>query len=105
MKTTIILIVCVLLAVLAAALLAVSYHRVVVVEAISGTPIPGAYISLERPSGAVVEVGQTGTDGKLAFWSAPLPLPRTICASSTFHPPACVSAIRLTTARIELAVP
>ena len=105
MKITLILIVCALLAVLAVTVLAVLYHRVVVVEAIGGTPIPGAYVRLERSSGEVEEVGQTGADGKLAFWTAPLPLPRTICASATFYPPACASAINLRTIRIELAVP
>jgi hypothetical protein len=94
-----------LLAAVMAAFLAISYHRVVVVEGISGTPIPGAYISLERSSGSPEDAGQTDANGRLAFWTAPLPLPRLICAQSTFYPTACVSAIGLGRRTIQLAVP
>jgi hypothetical protein len=94
-----------LLAVLLAAVLAVCYHRVVVVESIGETPIPGAYITLERSSGSPEELGQTDPAGRLTFWSAPLPLPRLICAQSTFYPIACVSAISLQVRIIALAVP
>jgi len=85
--------------------MATCYHRVVVVDAIGGTPIPGAYISLQRSSGVSEVFGRTDASGKLDFWSAPLPLPRTICAESTFYPTACVSAISLSRLLIELPVP
>jgi hypothetical protein len=89
----------------ATAILAVSYYRVLVVEAISRVPIPGAYITLERSSGPSEETGQTDANGRLAFWNAPLPLPRHICAQSTFYPPACVGAIGFGQRIIQLAVP
>ena len=87
------------------ALLAASYHRVIVVEGISRTPISGAYISIQRSSGDPEEVGSTGANGKLIFWTSPLPVPQTICARSTFYPTSCVNAISLTRQIIELAVP
>ena len=85
--------------------IATCYHRVVVVDAIGGTPVSGAYISLQRSSGVSEEFGRTDANGKLVFWSTPLPLPRTICAESTFYPTACVSAISLSRHLIELPVP
>jgi hypothetical protein len=94
-----------LLASLAIAILAASYHRVVVVEGISGTPLPGAYISIQRSSGPPEEVGRTDGNGELAFWTSPLPVPQAICAQSTFHPLGCVNAINLKRQVIELAVP
>jgi hypothetical protein len=94
-----------LLAGITLAVMATCYHRVLVVEGTSGMPLEGAYITLERSSGASAEAGRTDANGRLAFWSTPLPLPRLICASSTFLPPACVGANGLTPRRIELAVP
>ena len=94
-----------LLAAITAATLAASYHRVIVIEGVSGTPISGAYISIERSSGSSEEVGRTDDNGELVFWTKPLPLPRTICAQKTFHPTGCVNAIGLTRRTIELAVP
>jgi hypothetical protein len=94
-----------LLAVIAIAVLAVCYHRVAVVEGISGSPIAGAYILVQYSSGSQEEVGRTASNGKLAFWVNPLPLAKIICAQSTFYPPACTKAICLVEQRIELAVP
>jgi len=107
MKKGSVLTVCVVLLFIAiiTAFLAVSYHRVMVVEGIGGTPIPGAYITIERSSGDPEEVGRTDANGRLVFWIPPLPLPRIICAQATFYPPACVSAIGLPPQRIELPVP
>jgi hypothetical protein len=107
MNKTLLLLACMLLllAAITLALLAVSYHRITVVEGISGNPISGAYISVERASGEPEEVGQTGADGKLTVWTSPFPLPRIICAQSTFHPMGCVRAISLKRQVIELAVP
>jgi hypothetical protein len=106
-KKIVVLIACVILilAAITMAILATSYHRVVVVEGISGTPISGAYISIQRFSGSPEEVGRTDVNGKLTFWTSPLPFPKTICAQSTFYPMGCVSAISLTRQIIELAVP
>jgi hypothetical protein len=94
-----------LLAAAAAAFLAISHHQVVVVEAISRTPLPRAYIILERTSGSPEEVGQTDSSGRLSFWNAPLPLPLRICAQSTFYATDCVSAVGFGQRIIELAVP
>jgi hypothetical protein len=107
MKKHLVLTVCVvlLLAATTAAVLSVSYHRVIVVEGIGGTPIPGAYVTLQRSSGSPEEVGRTDTNGRLVFWIFPLPFPRTICAQSTFYPMTCVSAISLSPHLIELPVP
>jgi hypothetical protein len=107
MGKTLILSFCIILilAAILVAVLATSFHQVVVVEGISGTPIAGAYISLERASGSPEDVGRTDTNGRLAFWSTPIPLPRIICAQATFYPTACVSAIGLRRHIIELAVP
>ena len=106
MKRSLILYTCaaLVLAALILAVLATCYHRVIVVDGIDSTPIPGAYISLERSSAASEEVGRTDANGKLTFWSTPLPLPRTICAQSTFYPLSCVRAIGLAPRIIELAV-
>ena len=90
---------------LVTAVLAVSYHRVSVVDGVNFMPIGGAYISVTLTSGDVVEVGQADENGELSFWIAPLPLPRSICAQALFFPPNCVSAINLIRQRIELAVP
>jgi len=86
-------------------LLAVSFHRVVVVEGVGGNPLPGAYITIERSSGPPEEVGRTDDNGELAFWTSPIPLPRRICAQATFYPTMCVNAISLVQQRIELPVP
>jgi hypothetical protein len=107
MKKTLVLSACalLLLAAIMAAVLAICYHQVVVIEGLSGAAIPGAYIILERASGSPEEAGQTDANGRLSFWSAPLPLPRIICAQSTFYPAACVSAMGLKRHIIQLAVP
>jgi hypothetical protein len=107
MKKGLVLTVCVvlLLAAITAAVLAASYQRVVVVEGIGGTPIPGAHVTLQRSSGSPEEVGRTDANGRLVFWIVPLPVPRTICAQSTFYPTTCVSAISLSPHLIELPVP
>ena len=93
------------LAAITIAILAASYHRVIVVEGISGTPISGAYVFIERSSGSPEEVGRTDANGKLVFWTSPLPVPQTICAQSTFYPMNCVKAISLSRQLIELPVP
>jgi hypothetical protein len=107
MNKKLILIACILLllAALVLAVLAISYHRVVVVEGIAGTPIPGAYISYEHSSGSPVEVGRTDANGELAFWTSPLRIPQRICAQSTFYATNCVGAISLKRQAIQLAVP
>jgi hypothetical protein len=107
MKKLLVLTACAVLLLTAAAVavLAASYHRVVVVEAIGGAPISGAWISLQRSSGSPEEVGRTDANGRLVFWTAPLPVPRIICAQSTFYPTTCVSAISLSRHLIELPVP
>ena len=107
MKILWVLIVCVilLLAATTTAVLAVPYQRVVVVEGFGGTPIPGAYVTLQRSSGSPEEVGRTNARASLVFWIVPLPVPRTICAQSTFYPTTCVSAISLSPHLIELPVP
>jgi hypothetical protein len=94
-----------ILAIIFLVLLAVSYQRVIVIDGIGGLPISNAYITLERSSGSTEEVGQTDDDGRLVFWTSPLPLPRIICAQFTFYPPACMKAISLSPHLIELAVP
>jgi hypothetical protein len=106
MSNLVVLIACyaLLLAAILLALLAVSYHRVIVVDRRSGMPIPGALVSLERASGSCEEIGRTDASGRLTFWNSPLPLPQLICARSRLHPPACVSAISLGVQRIELGV-
>jgi hypothetical protein len=95
----------ILLATAAIAILAASYHRVVVVEGISGTPLPGAYISIQNAAGSPIEIGQTDANGKLTFWTSPLPVPQLICAQSTFYAMGCESAVSLDRHVIELAVP
>jgi hypothetical protein len=107
MKKTLVLSACafLLLAVIMIAILAISYHRVEVIDGISRTPMPGAYITLERASGSLEEAGQTDASGRLDFWSAPLPLPRIICAQYTFYATACANAIGLWRQIIELPVP
>jgi hypothetical protein len=86
-------------------LLGISRHRILVVDAIGRAPIPGAYIYLEYSSGPAREVGRTDENGRLTFWNPPFPVPRTICAESTFYPRACVGAIGLEEAVIEMPVP
>jgi len=90
---------------LVTAVLAISYHRVSVVDGVSFLPIGGAYISVTLASVEVVKVGQADANGELSFWIAPLPLPRSICAQALFFPPNCVSGISLVRQRIELPVP
>jgi hypothetical protein len=85
--------------------LVVSYHRVVVLDGINGTPLPGAYVTLERSSGLIQDVGRTDDNGELAFWNSPFPLPRLICAQYLFYASDCVNAISLSRHLIELAVP
>ena len=107
MKGLWILIVCaiLLLAAMAVSALAVSYHRVLVVDAINRAPIPGAFVSLQRSSGLDQEVGRTDDKGELAFWNTPFPLPRLICVRYLFYAPTCENAISLSRHIIELAVP
>ncbi len=95
----------ILASLLATGVLAISHHRVTVVDAISINPIGGAYITVDLVSGRTVEVGQADETGELDFWIAPLPLPARICAQALFYPPNCVNAISLVRQRIELAVP
>jgi hypothetical protein len=107
MNKTTVLILCVLLilAILLSAALAVTHQRVRVVEGISGVPIPGATISLERSSGSTEEIGQTDENGEIEFWVKPFPLPKLICVQKTFYPPGCVNAIGFSLKVVELAVP
>jgi hypothetical protein len=107
MKKRLVLTACAVLVLSAvtAAILASSYHRVVVIEGISGIPIPDALVYLERSSGSPEEVGRTNVNGKFAFWSMPLPVPRIICAQTGFYPTTCVSAMGLSTHLIEFPIP
>ena len=107
MKRLLVLTACavLLLAATTVAVLAASYHRVIVVEGISGTPISGAWIFLQRSSGSPEEVGRTDANGRLVFWTAPLPVPRIICAQTSFYPTTCVPVIGLSRHLIELPVP
>ena len=84
-----------------AAVLAVCYHRIAIVDGVSFMPIGGAYISVNLASGDTLEVGQADENGELVFWIALLPLPRSICTRSLFFPPNCVNAIGLVRQHIE----
>jgi hypothetical protein len=96
-KTVILIIFAILiLAAITLAVLAASCHRILVIEGISGIPISGAYITIERSSGSPEDVGSTDENGELVFWTSPLPIPQIICAQKTFYPPGCVNAIGLT---------
>ena len=107
MKKRLILTACavLLLAAITVAVLAVSYHRVVVVDGIGGTPISGAYVYLQPSSGSPEEVGRTDANGIFVFWTAPLPIPRIICANAPFFAMNCVRGIGLTRVLIELPIP
>ncbi len=52
-------------------LLVLSHHRVLVIEGVSGLPPSDAYVSIERSSGDVVEVGVTDGNGELNFLVQP----------------------------------
>jgi len=94
-----------LLATLTAAMLAVCHHRVRVVEGISGEPLEGAYVTVERSGQPTVEVGVTDADGELSFWTSPFAIPERVCAQKTFYAPDCIHGIRPGLQTIELAVP
>ena len=107
MKKRLILTTCavLLLAAMTVAVLAVSYHRVVVVDGNGGTPIPGAFVYIPQSSGSPEEVGRTDASGRLVFWTAPLPVSRMICANAPFYAMNCVSGIGLLPVIIELPIP
>jgi len=94
-----------LLAAVTVAVMAVSYHRVVVIEGIGGTPISGAYVYLQQSSGSPEEVGRTDASGIFVFWTAPLPVPRMICANAPYYAMNCVSGIGLSRVLIKLPIP
>ena len=107
MKKRLVLTACavLLLASLIVSLLAVSYLRVEVVEGIGGTPISGAYVYLQQSTGSPEEVGRTDASGRFVFWTAPLPVPRIICANAPFYAMNCVRGIGLSRVIIELPIP
>ena len=107
MKKTNILIACavLLIAAILVAILAASYHQVLVVAQGAESPISGADIYVQRSSGPSKLVGFTNDDGELIFWTSPLPVPRSICAQKDFYPTSCVSAQSLKRQIIEIAIP